>query len=110
MVRRSRRLALAFGFALVGLPASFGSAAAQSAYWHDGWGWGHMVFGGLMMVLIWGGLIAVIVFIVRWAIGGKSSNGDPAAKNKGMEILEERFARGEIEKEEFEERKRLISE
>ncbi len=69
-----------------------------------------MMFGGLMMLLFWGALIAVIVFVVRWVIGGNSSKESTAGKNKGLQILQERFARGEIEKEEFEERKRLLSE
>lgn len=108
----SGRLALAFGIVAAGMPASVQSAAAQSGYWYDGWAWGsgHMVFGGLMMLLFWGALIAVIVFVVRWVIGGNSSKESTAVKNKGLQILQERFARGEIEKEEFEERKRLLSE
>jgi putative membrane protein len=108
----SRRLALAFGIVAAGMPASVQSAAAQSGYWHDGWAWGsgHMMFGGLMMLLFLGGLIAAIVFIVRWVIGGNSSKESTAEKNKGLQILWERFARGEIEKEEFEERKRLLCE
>jgi putative membrane protein len=32
-----------------------------------------------------------------------------AQGNRALEILEERFARGEIDKEEFEERKQLLS-
>ncbi len=69
-----------------------------------------MVFGGLMMLLFWGGLIAVAVFVVRGLVGGKTSSEVTAANCKGLEILHERFARGEIEKEEYEKRKRLLSE
>ena len=69
--------------------------------WGD-WGWGHMIFGSLMMVLFWGGIIVAVVLLFRWLGGG--STGKTA-----LDILKERFARGEIDKEEFEERKRLLS-
>ncbi len=74
------------------------------------WGWGHMLGGGLMMILFWGGIILVIVFAVR-ALGGGSPHGTTPAtsRNKALDILQERFARGEIDKDEFEERKRLLS-
>ena len=78
--------------------------------WHDGWGWGHMFFGSFMMLLFWGALILLIILAVRYMGGGPTRGGDePAQKNRAIDILEERFARGEIDKEEFEERKQLLS-
>ena len=78
--------------------------------WHDGWGWGHMFFGSVMMLLFWGGLIILVVLALRWAGSGSVRGGDGAAQgNRALDILEERFARGEIDKEEFEERRRLLS-
>ena len=78
--------------------------------WHDGWGWGHMFFGSFMMLLFWGGLIILIVLAVRWIGSSPGRGGDGAApENRALGILEERYARGEIDKEEFEERKRLLS-
>jgi len=63
-----------------------------------------------MMLLFWGGLIILIVFAVRWMGRGSARGGDePAPGNRALGILEERFARGEIDKEEFEERKQLLS-
>ena len=69
-----------------------------------------MIFGSVMMVLFWGGIIVAIVLAVRW-LGSTTSQGTiPAAsRNKALDILQERFARGEIDKDEFEERKRLLS-
>ncbi len=93
------------------------SAAAQTTgdrpdYGHYGWdwGWGHMMFGGLMMILFWGGIILVIVLGVRW-LGDRSSHSaaPPASRKGALDILQERFARGEIDKEEFEDRRRLLS-
>jgi putative membrane protein len=90
------------------------SAAVQAdnwgGGWHDGWGWGHMFFGSFMMLLFWGGLIILIVLAVRWMGRGPARDGDGSAQaNRALDILEERFARGEIDKEEFEERKQLLS-
>jgi putative membrane protein len=86
------------------------SATAQGGMWGGGWGWGHMFFGSFMMLLFWGGLIILIVFAVRSMGSGSPRGGDgPAPGNRALEILEERYARGEIDKEEFEERRRLLS-
>jgi putative membrane protein len=83
--------------------------ADRSDGWHYGWGWGHMIFGSITMLLFWGGIIMVIVLAVRWLSGGPSQGTAlPPSKNRALEILEERFARGEIDKEEFEERKGLL--
>jgi putative membrane protein len=71
----------------------------------DGWGW---IGGGLMMLIFWGGLIALVVFAARGfstrPYQGEGKSRAPDAK----EILAERFARGEISEEEFEERGRVL--
>ena len=77
--------------------------------WGD-WGWGHMIFGSLMMVLFWGGVIIVIVLLVRWLSSGSTGTAVPPPAGKtALDILKECFTRGEIDKEEFEELKRLLS-
>jgi putative membrane protein len=90
------------------------SATAQAdnwgGGWHDGWGWGHMLFGSFMMLLFWGGLVILLVLAVRWIGAGSPRGSDERVpESRALGLLEERFARGEIEKEEFEERKRLLS-
>ena len=74
--------------------------------WGNGWGW--WVFGSLMMLVFWGGLAALIVFLVRGS-GGSDGNAGRADSRDARAILEERFARGEISKEEFEERKHVLT-
>lgn len=68
---------------------------------HMNGGWG----GGLMMIL-WLVLIAVIIYwIIRAA--NRNANQPPLQQSESaMDILKKRYARGEISKEEFNERKR----
>lgn len=94
-----------FTAAFTALPAH-----AQMYYGHENWGWGHMIYGPLMMIVFWGGLIVVAVLAVRWLGGGAShKQNDSSNRSTALEILKERFARGEIDQEEFEKRKRLLS-
>jgi putative membrane protein len=69
----------------------------------DGWDW---LWGSLMMVVFWGGLVAAIVFAVRF-LGGDSRRGSGQTPD-ARAILETRFAKGEISQEEFEERKKVL--
>ena len=73
--------------------------------WGDyGWGWG-MGFGMISMVLFWVLIILGIVILVKWIASGSSGASQPPAKT-ALDILKERYARGEIDKQEFEEKKR----
>ena len=69
------------------------------------YGWGHMLFGGLMMVLFWGAVIALAVLLVRGLTRGR---GEPFSQRRptALDLLQERYARGEIDREEYEQRKR----
>lgn len=64
--------------------------------WHtgDGVGW-WMVWGMIMMVLFWGGLIALFV----WGVQSLVRREDPRSP---LDIAKERLARGEITAQEFE--------
>ena len=78
-------------------------------YFMDG-GYGHMFFGGILMLLFWAGLIALIALGVKWVASDQSGSGKSAASGyTPRQILEERFARGEIDKDEFESRKRALA-
>jgi putative membrane protein len=69
-----------------------------------------MMGGGLGMVLFWGVIILVIVLAVR-GFGGFGSRRDYALPDEKtpLQILDERYARGEIDKEEYEERRRTLT-
>ena len=94
----------------VSVPTQALAFAERSGYWDHGWGWGHMAGGSLMMLLFWGGIILIVVLAVR-GFGGRRSHGEAPQRSgkSAIEVLEDRFARGEIDKEEFEDRKRVLS-
>ncbi|MFT5181656.1 MAG: putative membrane protein [Alphaproteobacteria bacterium] len=80
-------------------------------YGHHGFGFGVMLFGGLMMIAFWGGIIVLIVLAVRWLGSGVSARHDrSAASRTALDILRERYARGEVDHDEFERRKQLLTE
>lgn len=69
-------------------------------HWNNGWSYGWV--GALLMIitmlLVWGGLIALIVLLVR-RVGYHGP-----AQNDAQRILDERFAKGEIDKDEYDQR------
>jgi putative membrane protein len=67
------------------------------------WGWGIGMM--LMMVVFWGLIITVLFVAIRWLVG-QSRHG---YSDTALEILRQRYAKGEINKEEFEARKRDLS-
>ena len=72
---------------------------------YDGFGFGGGAMG-IGMLLFWGLIIAAIVMLAR-GFGGKSGGDEPSLRGKSpLDILGERYARGEIDKNEFE-KKRL---
>ena len=69
--------------------------------WGGGWGWGW--FGIVHMVLWWFLIILGIVVLAKWLFGG---GGRSTERDRALTILRERYARGEIDKQEFDARKR----
>ncbi len=72
--------------------------------------WGYSGFGGggmsIGMLLFWGLIIAAIVMLVR-RFGGGSAAGEPRVRDRtALEILGERYAKGEIDKGEFDQKRR----
>lgn len=112
-MRKDLTTLLAAPAVLASIPALAQTPGDRPGFWHSGWDWGegNMISGSIMMILFWGGLIVAIMFAARW-LGGlpvQWAESQPPGR-RGVDILQERFARGEIDKEEFEERKRLFSE
>ena len=111
-MRKYLKTALAAPAALASLPALAQTQTGRTGYWLDGWnwGWGHMMFGGFMMVAFWSGMVLLLMLAVRWLGSGPSHGASlPPLGKRAPDILQERFARGEIDKAEFEERKQSLS-
>lgn len=69
--------------------------------WGGGWG-----FGVIGMVLWWILIVLGIVLLARWLLSGSPKRGRHVSGDRALVILRERYARGEIDKQAYEERKR----
>lgn len=85
-----------------------GSQYGPGMMW-DGW-WFGMMMGPLMMIVFIAAVVVLVVVAIRWLSGGshRAHELHPPTGKTPLDILKERFARGEIDKEEFEERRRLL--
>ncbi len=70
-----------------------------------GWGYGLMAWIGMMLVPA--AIILVVIFIVLKLIMNNNNKNETIPSN-ALRILDERFARGEIDEEEYKEKKALI--
>ncbi len=80
----------------------FGGAGGWGA-----WGW----FGPLhwlMPLLFWALIIAAVVALVRYATGRRELPPPSAPHATALDVLEERYARGEIGRDEYLQKKRDI--
>ncbi len=69
--------------------------------------WG---FGWLGMIIFWLVVIFFIAVVVKWLVQqGKSEPRGTSQEETALEILKKRYARGEINKEEFEQKKKDLS-
>ncbi len=106
MLRHFARTAPGAGAFLLAAPA-----VAQPA-----WGYGHpmmggawMFFGFLFMLLLLVLLVAAAVAILRWLGVLPQAGTRRGSRTDALAILEERLARGEIDVDEFERRKKALS-
>jgi putative membrane protein len=99
----------------VGSTLGFSISTATNAFaqWR-GYGWGHgpwMMggygmgwFGGIFMVIFWIAVVIGFVFLIRWLV--QSTRGGAGSTESALEILKQRYAKGEIDKKEFEQKKK----
>jgi putative membrane protein len=77
-------------------------------YWGpDHWGFGGWLVMFLMMVGFWALVVLLVVWLVRGTADRRPRQG-AGRPSEAIAILEERFARGEIDREEFEERRSTL--
>ena len=70
---------------------------------HPMWGWGvGMMF---VMCIFWAFVIVALVFGIRWFM----AQGPRTRSDSALEILRQRYARGEIEKDEFDAKRKALS-
>jgi putative membrane protein len=62
--------------------------------------------GGVMMVLFWAAII-FLLFVLARSVNAMHQASHPPPRT-AVEILKERFARGEIDREEFEEKRKVL--
>ena len=89
----------------------FGAAWAQGPSYDNRYVWGHhmmwgggygIIFGPLLMTIFLAVLVGAAILVARW-IGGAG-----AMPPTPLDILKERYARGEIDKTEFEDRRKTL--
>ena len=101
------------GILMRGLPATLSAGLLTGPLHADPGGngyHGHMSSWGMglgfaMMILFWGALIVGAVFLVRWL--GEQGHG-AARKSDALETLKQRLARGEIDIEDYEARRKAL--
>jgi putative membrane protein len=88
-------------------PSTVPFAQVRDWGWHPMWGlWGPWGFAMMLMMLVfWGAVLIGLALGIRWLIRqGQGTRQDPA-----LDILRQRYARGEINQEEFEAKKRDLA-
>lgn len=90
--------------AVLGLPVyAWAQIGPMPGPMHD-WGVGWWAFGGLIWLVALVLVIIGLVTVLRWLFGGKGHHA--RSPSSALAILEERYARGEINREEYEQRRR----
>lgn len=113
MSRDQTKLLAISGLALVTalfLPPLLGWAFGwgDGRYWMMG-GYGWMWFMPVFMVAFWGLVIWAVVAVIQGFSQTSGFRAAPDQQDSAMEILKRRYARGEIDKEEYEEKKRVLA-
>lgn len=109
-----RKIWLFSGLLLLGLPAfARGQYGRPYGGWHmgpgmmDGWGMGW--FGMIFNIAFWILILVGLVFLIRWLVhAGRDRSGSVSGGggSRALEILKERYARGEIDKPQYESMKK----
>ena len=81
-------------------------------WWGDGWGWGGWLLMSVVMVLFWVAVITAIVLAIRYLVGSGGARGGPPRYEppRPEDMLAGRFARGEIDEDEYRRRITLLRE
>ncbi len=77
--------------------------------------WGHEQmmwgFGGWWMMIFWIVVVVAVIFLIKWLVErGKTGGGESEKQERSLDILKKRYARGEIDRKEFEQKRRDLTE
>ncbi len=80
--------------------------------WGGGWGWGGWLLMSAVMVLFWLAVITAIVVAIRYLVSSGGARGGPHRYEPARpeDVLAGRFARGEIDEDEYRQRITLLRE
>jgi putative membrane protein len=115
-----------FGFGLASWLFLVGQNGEALAQWRGDQGWqmgpgmmypwgngsGMGWFGGIFMIVFWVLIIVGLIFLIKWLVHSSRGYSIPSgqhASERAIDILKERYARGEIDRQEFEEKKKDLS-
>lgn len=115
---RTGRVLMGAAFLLVASSSWAQAPGAPNGYGYGPnmmWGgaWYAMFLGPLFIVLLLVAVFAAVALLSRWFGApwhGQASPHHPPLGRSPLDILKERYARGEIDKEEYEERRRVLGE
>ena len=72
-----------------------------------GWGWGAWIAMTMMMLVFWGAIALIVVAVLRHTTNAPvRERGEPG--RDATQILDERFARGEIEEDDYRKRREVL--
>lgn len=74
-------------------------------WYHDGAGWGGWLVMTIAMIAFWALVVVAVVVLFR---GSKSSGQEASPRQDPMDILDQRFARGEIDEDEYHARSAVL--
>lgn len=90
-----------YGYTQMG-PSMMGPGMMNWGY-GMGWGW------SIIMMAFWIAVIVGIIFLIRWVVLSTDRRRETRGEDSALEILKQRYAKGEINKEEFTEKKKDLS-
>ncbi|MDH5203206.1 MAG: SHOCT domain-containing protein [Nitrospirota bacterium] len=75
------------------------------------WGYGVGWVIGIINIIFWVAVIIGVAYLIKWlSSSSKQSTQEAKRGDSALDILRERYAKGEINREEFEEKKKVLKE